>query len=105
MWTSSSPGVDVRCMNGVEEKLSHADPFHVNEVGLEQSFWGLEPLPSHLNNPAVRELEIRGFENEDFKALNQSPCQFINIKSFTQHSNRVANTLQNHKRLMLLLLI
>ncbi len=63
MWTSSSPGVDVRCMNGVEEKLSHADPFHVNEVGLEQSFWGA----SNRSPPTLITRPSGSWRSEDLK--------------------------------------
>lgn len=50
------PGVDVCCIDGVEEELCHPDSLHVDEVGLEQSLRGFEPLPSHLDHPAVGEL-------------------------------------------------
>lgn len=80
----SSPGVNVCCLNGVEEKFGHSDPFHVNEVRLEESFWGLEALPSDLNNPAVRELENREYKN--IKALNQSACQYIKVHNILEVS-------------------
>lgn len=55
-----SPGVDISRLDGVKEKLSYPDTLHVNEVGLEQSLRGLEPLPSHLDHTAIWQLGKRG---------------------------------------------
>lgn len=57
---SHLPGVDVGRLDGVEEQLGHAHALHVDQVGLEQRLRGLEPLPPHLDHPAVRELRGRG---------------------------------------------
>lgn len=51
-----SPGVDISRLDGVEEKLSHPNTLHVDEVGLEQSLRGLKPLPSHLDHTAIWQL-------------------------------------------------
>lgn len=55
-----SPGVNVSCLDGVEEEFSHSDPLHVDEVRLEQSLGGLEPLSSHLDHTAIWQLEMCG---------------------------------------------
>lgn len=55
-----SPGVDIGRLDGVEEQLSHPNTLHVDEVGLEQSLRGLEPLPSHLDHAAIWQLGKRG---------------------------------------------
>lgn len=54
-----SPGVDVGRLDGVKEELGHTDPLHVDQVGLEQSLWGLKALPTHLNDPAIRQLWVK----------------------------------------------
>lgn len=55
-----SPGVDISCLDGVEEKLSHPNTLHVDEVGLEQSLRGLKALPSHLDHTAIWQLRKCG---------------------------------------------
>lgn len=55
-----SPGVNISCLDGVKEELSHSDTFNVDEVGLEQSLWGLKPLSSHLDHTTIWQLEARG---------------------------------------------
>lgn len=55
-----SPGVYVGRLDGVEEELGHSDALHVDEVGLEQSLGGLEPLAPHFDQTAIWQLETRG---------------------------------------------
>jgi len=64
------PEVDVCGLDGVKQQLRHSGSLHVDEVGLEESLGGPEPLPAHLHLPAVRELHHR--EETDCKKYTYS---------------------------------
>ncbi|KAF3837205.1 hypothetical protein F7725_004669 [Dissostichus mawsoni] len=50
------PEVDVCSLDGVEQQLGHPRSLHVDEVRLEESFRGPEPLAAHLHLPAIGKL-------------------------------------------------
>lgn len=64
------PGVDVGCLDGVEEQFSYTHSLHVNEVRLEQSFRSLETLAAHFNQPPVRQLQTQREDTGDESSLD-----------------------------------
>lgn len=58
------PGVDVGCLNGVEEELGHAHALHVDEVRLKQGLRGLKALSSHLDHTAIWQLHMCGRDRD-----------------------------------------
>lgn len=91
-----SPGVYVSCLDGVEEKFSHSDPLHVDEVRLEQSLGGLEPLSSHLDHTAIWQLEMCGrdeMKREGDKAYDTTEETGFRVLQ----CSRVGNLLEKHQ--------
>lgn len=52
-----SPSINVGCLDGVEQQLSDANTFYVDEMGLEQGLRGFKAFSSYFNNPAIRKLQ------------------------------------------------
>lgn len=51
-----TPEVNICCLDGVKQQLSHSYSLHIDKMRLEEGFRGPKPLSTHLHLPAVREL-------------------------------------------------
>lgn len=57
--TVRRPEVDVCSLDGVKQQLSDSRSLHVDEMRLEESFRGPEPLSTHHHLPTIGELHQR----------------------------------------------
>lgn len=82
-----SPGVNVSCLDGIEEEFSHTHALHVDEMGLEQGLRGLKALSPNFNHSPIWELQGKeGKETNGMDGCQGTPqsCGFSQGKSTLQ---------------------